>query len=114
MFFGGEEEDSAGPVITIANPEAETTQSGTFTMVGNSRDVGGDNSVLKVEVSLDGGVTWQTAYGTENWSYTVNSLSAWGVIKLPKTVKIKATDTDTKRNTTTISINYNIDNTIHF
>lgn len=110
-FYGVSKEDTTGPEIYIDNPATAATQIGTFNLIGHAQDAGGDNTVLKIEVSLDGGVTWNLANGTVNWSYTVDSLSAWGVIKLAKTIIIRATDTDYKKNTSTISVSYNIDNT---
>jgi len=61
--------DKIAPVSIITNPIANLPLSvGTaVTLSGTSTDVGG--VVAGVEVSLDGGATWQVATGTTNWSF---------------------------------------------
>jgi hypothetical protein len=78
-------------------------------MFGEARD--DKNQVLKIEVSTDNGITWNFANGTASWSYTIDSLSAWGVINDTRTVMVRATDTDYKKNQSSISKVFTIDNT---
>jgi len=108
-FYGIDKEDIKGPEISIEYPSLSQTLSGSFLLVGKARD--NENDVLKVEISLDNKATWKLANGTTNWSFTVDSLSAWGATYGTFTIYVKATDTDYKKNTTTISISYTIDNT---
>jgi hypothetical protein len=51
------------------------------------------------------------AVGTTNWSVTIDTLEAWGAIQGNRTIYIRATDSDYKRNTTVISRNFEINNT---
>ncbi len=61
--------DTTPPVTTIETPangsEVESGQE--MTISGSATDVGGQ--VAGVEVSLDGGETWQTAEGRGSWTY---------------------------------------------
>jgi len=108
-FYGVDEEDIKGPEIIVEYPSTSQVLSGSFILVGKAKD--SDNDVLKIEISVDNKATWKLANGTTNWSFTVDSLSAWGATFGTYTIYIRATDTDYKRNTTTISVTYTIDNT---
>jgi len=58
------------PISTIRSPgEGATVSTGiTISITGLARDAGG-GTVSRVEVSVDGGVTWIAATGTTAWSY---------------------------------------------
>ena len=62
--------DITPPVTTITSPANGTQipESATFNITGTATDVGG--VVAGVEVSVDGGLTWQPATGTTNWSFS--------------------------------------------
>jgi hypothetical protein len=61
--------DLAGPVSTITSPgDGSSVSSGPVAITGTAIDVGG-GVVGVVEVSTDGGATWERATGRESWSY---------------------------------------------
>ena len=62
--------DVTPPVTTITSPTNGATipQSAAFNITGTATDVGG--VVAGVEVSVDGGLTWQAATGTTSWSFS--------------------------------------------
>ncbi len=62
--------DVTPPVTTITSPANGATipQSAAFNITGTATDVGG--VVADVEVSVDGGLTWQAATGTTSWSFS--------------------------------------------
>jgi hypothetical protein len=62
--------DVTPPVSVISVPVngASIPADGEFTISGTATDVGG--VVAGVDISLDGGVTWQPATGTSNWTFT--------------------------------------------
>jgi hypothetical protein len=62
--------DITPPVTTITSPANGTQipESATFNITGTATDVGG--VVAGVEVSVDGGLTWQPATGTTSWSFS--------------------------------------------
>jgi Domain of unknown function (DUF4082)/Bacterial Ig-like domain/Bacterial Ig domain/Secretion system C-terminal sorting domain len=62
--------DVTPPVSTITSPAngANIPQSAAFNITGTATDVGG--VVAGVEVSVDGGLTWQAAIGTTSWSFS--------------------------------------------
>ena len=62
--------DHVSPTATITSPTAGTSvyQGQTVTITGTATDV--DGLVAGVEVSTDGGQTWQPATGKTNWSFT--------------------------------------------
>jgi hypothetical protein len=61
--------DVTPPVTTITTPHNgdNITLSTTYNITGTATDVGG--VVAGVEVSVDGGLTWQAATGTTNWTF---------------------------------------------
>lgn len=63
--------DEAGPEARITAPEpAQRIANGSLLVArGTATDVGG-GVVGGVEVSVDGGVTWRPAEGTDRWSYS--------------------------------------------
>lgn len=63
--------DTAGPVVTIITPAAGQAQKNgdVVTLTGTASDAAG--RVAGVEVSADGGATWQAATGTTSWTATV-------------------------------------------
>jgi hypothetical protein len=62
--------DQQAPVTTISSPaQGATLNSGSpVTITGTASDGGG--IVAGVEVSVDGGTTWNVANGTTNWNFT--------------------------------------------
>jgi hypothetical protein len=62
--------DNTAPVAAISTPGSGSSyQSGSsVTISGTATDAGG--VVAGVEISTDGGATWQTANGRTNWNYT--------------------------------------------
>lgn len=62
--------DFTAPVVNITSPVngANVANNAAVTVTGNASDAGG--VLVGVEVSVDGGVTWQPATGTSNWSFT--------------------------------------------
>jgi hypothetical protein len=63
--------DTIAPTSTITSPTAQSslTVGVPFTITGTAADTGG-GTVTRVEVSLDGGTTWQVATGTSSWTYS--------------------------------------------
>ncbi|HOJ49875.1 MAG TPA: hypothetical protein PKW55_03605 [Spirochaetota bacterium] len=111
-FYGIDGEDKSGPDIYVDYPPPGSLITSTFTIIGRAKDKGGDNTVLKIEISLDNGNTWNLAGGTTNWSYTIDPFSSWGILSNQiRNILIKATDTDYKRNTNTITVSYIVNNT---
>jgi hypothetical protein len=62
--------DTTGPTITISTPTAGQAQKNgdRVTLTGTAADAAG--RVAGVEVSADGGATWQAATGTTSWTAT--------------------------------------------
>lgn len=110
-FYGVADEDTEGPSITVTYPSTSTTITGVFNFKGTAADKGG-NEVYKIEVSTDGGTTWKEASGTVNWVITIDPFSEWGVVtSAARTILVRATDTDYKKNTNTVSVSYTLNNT---
>lgn len=65
--------DTTAPTSAVSTPAAGTSVAdGTVvTVSGTASDVGG--VVAGVEVSTDGGATWQRANGTTNWTFSWNA-----------------------------------------
>ena len=57
--------DEIDRALTLTDDDM--TRSGTILITGTTNDE--ESSVSGVEVSLDGGMTWKDAIGTESWSY---------------------------------------------
>lgn len=62
------------PTCTIISPSDSDTVSGTMTVSGSAADPDGDEELVRVEVRIDSG-SWETASGTDSWSYTINTNS---------------------------------------
>jgi Bacterial Ig domain len=64
-------QDLTAPVVNISSPanNAKFKATDTIAVTGRASDVGG--SVAGIEVSIDGGRTWNLAQGTTVWRYTV-------------------------------------------
>lgn len=62
--------DHAGPVVTVTSPALGTTVPALrpVTITGTASDAGG--VVARVEVSTDGGTTWNATTGLTSWSYS--------------------------------------------
>jgi hypothetical protein len=92
----GDVADSTPPTIDITSPaNGAAMPSETFTISGTASDPG--SGLAKVEVSLDGGATWNDASGTSSWTFSVTG-------PLPGAVNIVARATDNAGNTATDSI----------
>ncbi|MCU0381518.1 MAG: DUF4082 domain-containing protein, partial [Chitinophagaceae bacterium] len=78
--------DLTAPVSNIVSPVngASTPVNQQVTITGTASDAGGLN---RVEVSVNGGTTWQTASGTTNWTYTWTPVATGSV-----TIKSRAID----------------------
>ena len=61
--------DNTAPSSSITAPTNNASLSGaSYTITGSATDTG--SGVAKVDVSTNGGVSWNTATGTTSWSYT--------------------------------------------
>jgi hypothetical protein len=98
--------DVTAPVTTITSPANGTTiNSGApVTISGTASDA---NVVAGVEISFDGGITWQAATGTTSWNY-VWTPPASGVYV------IKARGIDDSGNYTTVAASPSITLTLSF
>lgn len=69
-FSSNSPTDITAPTSVIASPlnNAALTAGNNVTISGTSSDVGG--VVALVEISVDGGTTWNVATGTTSWSYS--------------------------------------------
>ncbi len=69
-YTGYQSTDVTPPVSIITAPvNGATITAGTpYTITGTASDVGG--IVAGVDISVDGGLTWQVATGTTNWSFS--------------------------------------------
>ena len=69
--------DMIAPVSTITSPipGASVAAGATVTIRGTAQDKGG-GVVAGVEVSVDGGLTWHPASGTQSWTYTFTPRTA--------------------------------------
>ncbi|WP_258054862.1 DUF4082 domain-containing protein [Streptomyces sp. Ru71] len=63
--------DTAGPAVTVSSPASGATLPALkpVTITGAATDSGG-GVVARVEVSTDGGTTWNAATGLTSWKYT--------------------------------------------
>ena len=61
--------DTNAPTSETTSPLDGATVSGMVTVTGTATDAGG-GVIGAVEVSVDGGTTWHSATGRENWSYS--------------------------------------------
>jgi hypothetical protein len=79
--------DTTNPVSTITTPVngAAVIATTTYTIKGTASDTG--SQVQKVEISIDGGATWNLATGIASWSYQW-TLPVGGTY----TIKSRATD----------------------
>ncbi len=95
----------AEPFSTIASPSYGAVVNGaSYTVSGTATDVTG-NGIQKVEISTDGGSTWNQATGTTNWSYTW-TLPTDGTYFL----KSRATDNSENVEQPTIGVMVDVDN----
>lgn len=94
---------SSTPVVTISQPAANSTVSGTVTVSGTATDSA--STISQVQVSVDGG-TPVTATGTGSWSTDIDTTSLTN-----GTHTLTATATDANGNTGTGTENLNVDNT---
>ena len=95
---------AALPVSNIESPKkGATITTSTFVITGTASD-GNGPGVASVEVSTDGGATWEEASGTSKWSYS------WTPPKNGSyTVMAMATDKSGKSETPTTGITVNVD-----
>ena len=78
--------DLTAPVSVISSPSsgATVTQGIPYTITGTATDAG---TITQVQVSVNGGTTWQVATGTTSWSFSWTP-STTGTV----TIKSRATD----------------------
>jgi tripartite motif-containing protein 71 len=101
--------DITPPTSAITAPLNGAVLTGTnYTITGTASDNPGGSGVAKVDVSTDGGKTWNLATGTDSWSYSW-TLPADG----PYTVQAVATDKNGNAGTP-ISISVTVDNIVTF
>lgn len=72
--------DATPPTVNITSSVASVTGPGSRTVSGTASDVGGVVGV--VEVSTDGGSSWQRASGKANWSHTFTALAGTPAIRV--------------------------------
>lgn len=79
--------DNTPPASVISSPANGSTVAGgsSVTITGTASDA---NTVAGVEVSTDGGTTWQQANGTTNWTFTFTAPT----VASTKTIKCRAVD----------------------
>src|SRR5262245_45988505 len=84
--------DAQPPTSTITSPTAGATVAvvTTVTITGTASDTGG-GSVARVDVSVDGGITYNTAMGTTTWSFNWTPTS-------PGTASIRSRAVDSSGN----------------
>ena len=77
-------EDTTPPIVTITNPNADTTTSNSsFTVSGTASD---NIQVSKVQIKLNDG-NWEDTTGTTSWSKTLTLISG------QNTIRVNGTDT---------------------
>ncbi|TKA12746.1 DUF4082 domain-containing protein [Actinacidiphila oryziradicis] len=79
--------DTTGPAVTVTSPASGITAPALkpISITGTATDSGGQ--VARVEVSTDGGTTWNAATGTTSWSYNWTPATPG-----PASVKVRAVD----------------------
>ncbi|MEQ1676155.1 MAG: N,N-dimethylformamidase beta subunit family domain-containing protein [Chitinophagaceae bacterium] len=79
--------DNTAPVSVISTPANGAVVAGGSSVViaGTASDA---NTIAGIEISIDGGTTWQVANGTSNWSYTFTAPTVAG----SATIKCRAFD----------------------
>jgi hypothetical protein len=97
--------DTTVPASTITSPAAGAVlQSGAaVTITGTATDSGG-GVIGGIEVSVDGGLTWNRAVGRESWSYSWTPVSTGS-----QAIRVRATDDslNTQSAITTVSVTVN-------
>jgi Right handed beta helix region/Bacterial Ig domain/Domain of unknown function (DUF5123) len=78
--------DATPPTSRITSPKGGAPGT-TVNITGTASDAGG-GTVVRVEVSVDGGATYNTATGTTAWSYTWTTPTTPGLV----TIKSRAVD----------------------
>jgi len=63
---------NARPNLTVTSPANNSEISGTVTISGSASDEDGNETIQKVEISIDGGV-WITVTGTDSWNHQWDS-----------------------------------------
>ena len=86
LIISSSTHETIAPISTINTPVngASYPANTPITINGTASDASGIN---RVEVSVDGGSTWQLATGTSNWSYTMFPVAGG-----PATIKSRAID----------------------
>ena len=61
--------DAEAPVVTFSSPseDAIVTSNSAVVIAGTAEE---ENVLVAVEISVDGGLTWEKAEGASNWNYT--------------------------------------------
>jgi hypothetical protein len=87
--------DTQSPVslITAPAPGASLPSGTPATITGSASDAGG-GTVTLVEVSTDGGTSWQAASGTTSWAYVWTPGTAGSIV-----IRSRATDNSNNRET---------------
>lgn len=102
--------DKTPPVSTITAPANNATEKGYYWQITGTATDGTGSGVKKVEVSIDGGATWNLATGTTNWSYSPIDYPADGsyTIMSRATDNIGNVETNGPSNVITILIDNNV------
>ena len=89
-ILGQNPPDVTPPILTIASPQSGTVLKGTAEFSGSAAD--NESGLAGVEVSLDGGITWQGATVTDNqtWAFSWVTPDDQEFVTFP--VRIKASD----------------------
>lgn len=89
------------PSASIAHPAEGATVRGVVNVTGTAA---GDAKVILVQVRIDGG-PWESASGTENWSYS------WNTSRVPNgTHRITVRAQDGRSNSSEAAVNVTVDN----
>lgn len=98
--------DTTPPISAITSPiNGGYITTSTFTIAGTATDEAGGSGIQKVEVSVDCGVTWRPATGTDTWSYSWSIVSDDGAYCICS----KATDNAGNEQITTVCVNITLD-----
>ncbi|WP_285560899.1 DUF4082 domain-containing protein [Actinoplanes regularis] len=87
--------DTTGPTVNVTAPAAGTTvpKLSPITVTGTASDTGGQ--LGRVEVSTDGGTTWNATTGLANWTYTWTPVTEGAA-----TIKVRGVDDSVNFGTT--------------
>jgi len=108
LIFASKSTNTTAPVSTITSPTAGSTLQGgnTVTITGTATASGG-GFVALVEVSVDGGNSWHSASGLNNWTYAWTPTTSGQV-----TLKSRATDDSLNVESPSAGVNVTVNNAL--